>query len=71
MEASKKAVRHHISIHAPREGGDSGITESIPDGGISIHAPREGGDSGHTPADYRSAAISIHAPREGGDCKQV
>ena len=34
-----------ISIHAPREGGDSGCP---PDGScmsqISIHAPREGGD---------------------------
>ena len=35
----------HISIHAPREGGDGGSHqgEVIPMV-ISIHAPREGGD---------------------------
>ena len=34
-----------ISIHAPREGGDGGITIGNPDVvSISIHAPREGGD---------------------------
>ena len=34
-----------ISIHAPREGGDSGTRIYTYDNtGISIHAPREGGD---------------------------
>ena len=35
----------HISIHAPREGGDRALelAEELPE--ISIHAPREGGDS--------------------------
>ena len=35
-----------ISIHAPREGGDSGYQyEDLRLVVISIHAPREGGDS--------------------------
>ena len=35
----------YISIHAPREGGDSGIPVYLNVGEvISIHAPREGGD---------------------------
>ena len=34
-----------ISIHAPREGGDSVCCLLVPDNKkISIHAPREGGD---------------------------
>ena len=33
-----------ISIHAPREGGDSAMPDSRLANGISIHAPREGGD---------------------------
>ena len=57
-----------ISIHAPREGGDSMAGRySTFLRAISIHAPREGGDaqiSRNTPSILR---ISIHAPREGGD----
>ena len=34
----------HISIHAPREGGDVGDQILMQTDGISIHAPREGGD---------------------------
>ena len=33
-----------ISIHAPREGGDSAPEFPALPAGISIHAPREGGD---------------------------
>ena len=58
---------HGISIHAPREGGDTKvfiITNIPPD--ISIHAPREGGDF-RTRASGGGVDISIHAPREGGD----
>ena len=33
-----------ISIHAAREGGDSGLDADKLDGQISIHAAREGGD---------------------------
>ena len=62
-----KSSRTWISIHAPREGGD---TENLPGTlniDISIHAPREGGDPG-MPADAIAILkISIHAPREGGD----
>ena len=35
----------NISIHAPREGGDTKTGQSGSAGIISIHAPREGGDS--------------------------
>ena len=56
-----------ISIHAPREGGDTGrIFHSPGDLCISIHAPREGGDRRIGLADP-PRYISIHAPREGGD----
>ena len=38
-----------ISIHAPREGGDSGYQyEDLRLAVISIHAPREGGDQHKT-----------------------
>ena len=33
-----------ISIHAPREGGDSAYRSGAVGQKISIHAPREGGD---------------------------
>ena len=36
--------RLHISIHAPREGGDRGLRRHYGAMPISIHAPREGGD---------------------------
>ena len=68
----------HISIHAPRAGGD------VPAFGgdsaiqcISIHAPRAGGDSGKPHDVQWRLYISIHAPRAGGDidgdsrCKYV
>ena len=37
-------TRYGISIHAPREGGDSGAKVTMYIQVISIHAPREGGD---------------------------
>ena len=44
-EVCPRSARGHISIHAPREGGDY-LTKNIATlGSISIHAPREGGDS--------------------------
>ena len=59
----------HISIHAPREGGDDRVaTFGIADIRISIHAPREGGDAEYDPIENYNRFISIHAPREGGDC---
>ena len=57
-----------ISIHAPREGGDSGYQyEDLQLVVISIHAPREGGDFMFLRRGPRNFLISIHAPREGGD----
>ena len=38
------SLSYYISIHAPREGGDSGELTSLGNLNISIHAPREGGD---------------------------
>ena len=63
----KQQVLHHISIHAPRVGGDSLILPSTSlHLAISIHAPRVGGDDlvARIVADDD---ISIHAPRVGGD----
>ena len=61
-----QTVFGHISIHAPREGGDDGLKSLPGKFKISIHAPREGGDDKvYVPA--ASGIISIHAPREGGD----
>ena len=58
----------YISIHAPREGGDSGIPVYLNVGEvISIHAPREGGDCKEFAFYWIYFVISIHAPREGGD----
>ena len=55
-----------ISIHAPREGGDTNEGYQMHRVAISIHAPREGGDQSFN--GWRSGwTISIHAPREGGD----
>ena len=59
-----------ISIHAPREGGDSPLAGDLVHRKISIHAPREGGDFSRTP-ENASPTISIHAPREGGDSKDA
>ena len=39
----------NISIHAPREGGDSIILAALQNYVISIHAPREGGDNESSP----------------------
>ena len=42
----QKWKQHDISIHAPREGGDTIPLLQYDDHHvISIHAPREGGDS--------------------------
>ena len=68
MYGRQKAAGVAISIHAPREGCDTG--PQIHDrrqGGISIHAPREGCDFALNCALSLRAWISIHAPREGCD----
>ena len=67
MTITPSSRLQHISIHAPREGGDKKYVQLQHHKLISIHAPREGGDW----RSYCQAAllvcISIHAPREGGD----
>ena len=55
-----------ISIHAPREGSDTGSQRSSHSVRISIHAPREGSDM-YSVLWSRLSGISIHAPREGSD----
>ena len=57
----------HISIHAPREGGDLSLYLYQFEDCISIHAPREGGDPTFKSLAGSETGISIHAPREGGD----
>ena len=47
---------YFISIHAPREGGDSKAKLVDKSGKISIHAPREGGD--------RQLRAHLHAAHE-------
>ena len=43
-DPSIEAQLTHISIHAPREGGDGNYPSRLRAYSISIHAPREGGD---------------------------
>ncbi len=57
---------NHISIHAPRVGGDEFNPLINSKMQISIHAPRVGGDMAGV-ATYTNKNISIHAPRVGGD----
>ena len=55
-----------ISIHAPREGGDSWRSVlKIFERRISIHAPREGGDPGHFHQRYRHSNFNPRPPRGG------
>ena len=57
---------HCISIHAPREGGDTHSIAYLYECLISIHAPPRGATS-IVLAPIALPDISIHAPREGGD----
>ena len=65
--AEESAAVSQISIHAPREGGDSvvfALTFKL------IHfnpRPPRGGRRCSAPYNGYPASISIHAPREGGD----
>ena len=54
-----------ISIHAPREGGDSGALMEIGSIIISIHAPREGGDFGCWMMTRGSRDFNPRPPRGG------
>ena len=59
---------HRISIHAPREEGDTNVSrQTTLSAEISIHAPREEGDVRDDGFQIRLGEISIHAPREEGD----
>ena len=60
----------HISIHAPREGGDAFQTDENSEPTISIHAPREGGDG----KDIRDSIINSNfnpRPPRGGRRKSL
>ena len=61
------ARRSSISIHAPREGCDTGRWARFGYFAISIHAPREGCDQVVEYVLPGVGDISIHAPREGCD----
>ena len=60
----------HVSIHAPREGRDSGTAASQ---SLSIVFQSTRPVKGATPlhrGDRRAGEVSIHAPREGRDVRQ-
>ena len=56
-----------ISIHAPREGGDSQQQDRLCGNSNFNPRPPRGGRRGQRPAKRTQHEISIHAPREGGD----
>ena len=60
--------RCHISIHAPREGGDDRCAASShPGRKFQSTPPARGATMLFTCCDEVIGTISIHAPREGGD----
>ena len=59
--------QYYISIHAPREGGDSPEPRRQPFPTNFNPRPREGGDAATVRGWATAAGISIHAPRVGGD----
>ena len=56
-----------ISIHAPREGGDSPGSTGVPSHGYFNPRPPRGGRLCLCGTAIELSCISIHAPREGGD----
>ena len=54
-----------ISIHAPREGGDTGCRSILCYRRISIHAPREGGDDGDFGGGTEAALFQSTPPARG------
>ena len=58
-----------ISIHAPREGGDSSLRLGSVMTVISIHAPREGGDAGLSPYAIATATFQSTPPARGATAK--
>ena len=59
-------IVQHVSIRAPREGGDPRLDRDMLGSMVSIRAPREGGDWPYFAA-CGNRDVSIRAPREGGD----
>ena len=68
MDWIMRHVKNLISIHAPREGGDSTnyVIIIIYQRNFNPRPPR-GGRQSLMMADGSKSWISIHAPREGGD----
>ena len=60
-------MTNDISIHAPREGGDSGRTHITVKIRIFQSTPPARGATSSAFWGWCSSDISIHAPREGGD----
>ena len=60
-------VEIHISIHAPREGGDFLWTKTLRRYTEFQSTPPARGATEIEFVSYEEAWISIHAPREGGD----
>ena len=60
-------MEDEISIHAPREGGDSRHKKAPPVLRDFNPRPPRGGRLGHRVVPVIVCGISIHAPREGGD----
>ena len=58
-------ITNEISIHAPREGGDSDNISADASLYISIHAPREGGDRTGRLHEYLDAHFNPRPPRGG------
>ena len=57
-----KAVRLHISIHAPRTGSDPGSPAERRNDYISIHAPRTGSDARRTRNAYQQDNFNPRSP---------
>ena len=60
-----------ISIHAPREGGDSAKGTIASNVGAFQSTPPARGATAVGNGLLNAAVISIHAPREGGDSKDA
>ena len=60
-----------ISIHAPREGGDSVSCSGLRGGSNFNPRPPRGGRRRPGASLWAQGKISIHAPREGGDSKDA
>ena len=60
----------HVSIHAPREGGDDYARDILQRYKVSIHAAREGCDD-YARDILQRYKVSIHAPREGCDASSL